>query len=168
MHSSTHSSYLFIEKHHSISNSVTVYDPHHGIQIRQISSLVCYKVNTLIFKRSSYRSLVCPNLLQRFALVSPASPPSSTYSPYCIISLFDGSGSFSDVIANAVGTWPHPILAAEMDAGTRSVVSKVKGWSVEGCGSGPGGKITHIPSTLSTFGHRAKLPPVATIHLLIA
>ena len=132
MHSSTHSSYLFIEKHHSVSNSVTVYDPHQGIQIPQISSLVFYKVNTLIFKRSSYRSLVCPNLLQRFALVSPTSPPSSTYSPYCIISLFDGSGSFSDVIANAVGTWAHAILAAEMDAGPRSVVSKVKGWSVEG------------------------------------
>ena len=46
--------------------------------------------------------------------------------------LFDGSGSFTDVIAKAVGNWPHAILAAEMDAGTRSVVSKVKGWSVEG------------------------------------
>ena len=36
------------------------------------------------------------------------------------------------MIAKAVGKWPIAILAAEMDAGTRSVVSKVKGWSVEG------------------------------------
>ena len=48
------------------------------------------------------------------------------------MSLFDGSGSFSDVISTAVGEWPHAILAAEMDASTRAVVSKVKGWQVEG------------------------------------
>jgi len=35
-------------------------------------------------------------------------------------------------IATAVGEWPHAILAAEMDASTRTVVSKVKGWQVEG------------------------------------
>ena len=132
MNSSTHSTYLFIEKFHPVSNSVTVFDPFHGTQLRQINSLICYKVATLIFKRNSVKSLVCSSLLQNFANTFPASPPTTAYSPFCVISLFDGSGSFTDVIAKAVGNWPHAILAAEMDAGTRSVVSKVKGWSVEG------------------------------------
>ena len=103
MNSSTHSTYLFIEKFHSASNSVTVFDPSHGTQLRQMSSLVCYKATTLVFKRSSTKSLICPTLLQHFANTFPASPPATAYSPYCVISLFDGSGSFTDVIAKAVG-----------------------------------------------------------------
>ena len=132
MNSSTHSTFLFIERFHPVSNSVTVFDPFHGTQLRQINSLICYKIATLVFKRNSVKSLVCSSLLQNFANTFPASPPTTAYSPFCVISLFDGSGSFTDVIAKAVGSWPHAILAAEMDAGTRSVVSKVKGWSVEG------------------------------------
>ena len=130
--SSSDSLYLFLEQHHPDSNTVTVYDPSAGTQIKQISSLTCFKPTVLIFKRGSQQSLICPHLLRRFAAASPSLPPAASLSPYCIISLFDGSGSFTDVIAKAVGKWPIAILAAEMDAGTRSVVSKVKGWSVEG------------------------------------
>ena len=129
---STDSHYLFLEQYHPDSQTVTVYDPSSGTQIKQVASLTCYKPTALIFKRGSQQALLCPHLLRRFALVSPALPPSASLSPYCIISLFDGSGSFTDVIAKAIGKWPVAILAAEMDAGTRSVVSKVKGWSVEG------------------------------------
>ena len=128
----TDSYYLLIEKFHPSSNTVTVYDPVLGSHIKQVTSLVRYKPLLFIFKRGSQLSLICPNLLQRFALTSPSLPLTSSSSKFCIISLFDGSGSFTNVIADAIGHWPCAILAAEMDAGTRSVVSKVKGWSVEG------------------------------------
>ena len=128
----TDSYYLLIEKYHPNSNTVTVYDPILGSHIKQVTSLVLYKPLLLIFKRGSQPSLICPKLLQRFALTSPSLSIPSTSSKFCIISLFDGSGSFTNVISDAVGHWPCAILAAEMDAGTRAVVSKVKGWSVEG------------------------------------
>ena len=44
----------------------------------------------------------------------------------------NGSGSFVDVISQALEAWPHAILAAENDPGTRSVVAKVKGWPLDG------------------------------------
>ena len=128
----TDSYYLLIEKFHPSSNTVTVYDPVLGSHIKQVTSLVRYKPSLFIFKRGNQLSLICPKLLQRFALTSPSPSLTSASSKFCIISLFDGSGSFTNVISEAIGHWPCAILAAEMDAGTRSVVSKVKGWPVEG------------------------------------
>lgn len=128
----TDSYYLLIEKFHPNSNTVTVYDPVHGSHLKQVTSLVRYKPLLFIFRRGSQPSLICPNLLKRFALTSPSLSLTPSLSKFCIISLFDGSGSFTNVISDAIGHWPCAILAAEMDAGTRSVVSKVKGWPVEG------------------------------------
>ena len=122
-----------IEKYHPDSCSVTIYDPHKGIYILPLSSLLSHNVLALAFKRSFQKSLSCPKLIQQFCTLSIKPPISSNPSPFSIISLFDGSGSFTDVIANALDQWPHAILAAEMDADTRSVVSKVKGWPAEGC-----------------------------------
>ena len=36
------------------------------------------------------------------------------------------------MLSPKLGAWPNAILAAENDAGTRSVVSKVKGWPIDG------------------------------------
>ena len=69
----TDSYYLLIEKYHPNSNTVTVYDPILGSHIKQVTSLVLYKPLLLIFKRGSQPSLICPKLLQRFALTSPSS-----------------------------------------------------------------------------------------------
>ena len=78
------------------------------------------------------KTLICSKLFQQFCGLSIKPPISSNPFPFSIISLFDGSGSFTDVIANALNQWQHAILAAEMDAGTRSVVSRVKGWPAQG------------------------------------
>ena len=40
--------------------------------------------------------------------------------------------ALSDVISQALEAWPHAILAAENDPGTRSIVAKVKGWPLDG------------------------------------
>ena len=77
-------------------------------------------VTGIIFKRSSQKQLICPQLLQRFTALALPKHISKDRSPFSIISLFDGSGSFTDVIAKALGAWPNAILAAENDAGTRS------------------------------------------------
>ena len=123
---------ITIEKYHPDSCTVTIYDPHKGIYILPLASLLSYNIIALVFKRSSQKTLICPKLIQQFWALSIKPPISSTPSPFCIISLFDGSGSFTDVIANALNQWPHAILAAEMDADTRSVVSRVKGWPAQG------------------------------------
>ena len=123
---------LTIQKYHPDSCSVTIYDPRKGIYILPLASLICYNILALVFKRPSQKSLICPKLIQQFCTLSIKPPISSNPSPFSIISLFDGSGSLTHVIANALDQWPHAILAAEMDADTRSVVSKVKGWPAEG------------------------------------
>ena len=71
-------------------------------------------------------------MLQRFAALPIPKGIDTTHSKFSIISLFDGSGSFVDVISQALDAWPHAILAAENDPGTRSIVAKVKGWPLDG------------------------------------
>ena len=119
------SSPLTIEKYDPDSCSVTIYDPLKGIYSFPLSTLVSYNIISL-------KALICPKLIQQFCVLSIKPPISSNPSSFSIISLFDGSGSFTDVIANALNQWPHAILAAEMDADTRSVVSRVKGWPAQG------------------------------------
>ena len=124
--------HLLIEGFQADTSSVKVYDPSlgsHMVPPRDISQLF---VTGLIFKRSSQTQLICPKLLQRFTALALPKQAVARRSPFSIISLFDGSGSFTDVIAKALEAWPHAILAAENDAGTRSVVSKVKGWPMDG------------------------------------
>ena len=113
-------------------SSVKVYDPSLGSHIVPLRDLSHLFVTGLIFKRSSQTQLICPKLLQRFTALALPKQVVARRSPFSIISLFDGSGSFTDVIAKALEAWPHAILAAENDAGTRSVVSKVKGWPMDG------------------------------------
>ena len=127
-----HLSPLTVEKYDSESCSVTIYDPHKGIYTLPLSNLVSYNIISLIFKRTSQKTLICPKLIQQFCALSIRPPISCSSSSFSIISLFDGSGSFTDVIANALQQWPYAILAAEMDADTRSVVSRVKGWPAQG------------------------------------
>ena len=126
------SPHLLAEEFHSDSSSVTIYCPINGLHIVPISVLFPYYVSAVLFKRHSQSHLVSPFLLRKFASFSIPKPIPNSATPFAIISLFDGSGSFSDVISKAVGEWPHAIIAAEMDASTRAVVSKVKGWQVEG------------------------------------
>lgn len=97
-----------------------------------LSAFLPYQVRGIQFKRSSKTHLICPKLLQRFTFLPLAQQISPTSSKFSIISLFDGSGSFTDVISQALESWPHAVLAAENDTGTRSVVAKVKGWPVDG------------------------------------
>ena len=123
---------LTIEKYDPDSCSVTVYDPYKGLYTMPLSNLVSYNIISLILKRTSQKTLICPKLIQQFCALSIKPPTPSSPSSFSIISLFDGSGSFTDVIANALQQWPHAILAAEMDADTRSVVSRVKGWPAHG------------------------------------
>ena len=89
-----------------------------------------YQVTGVHFKRSSTAQLICPKLLQRFAALPIPKGINTTHSKFSIISLFDGSGSFVDVISQALDAWPHAILAAENDPGTRSIVAKVKGMAI--------------------------------------
>ena len=117
---------LAIEKYDPESCSVTIYDPYKGLYTMPLSNLVSYNIISLILKRTSQKALICPKLIQQFCALSIKPPIPSSPSSFSIISLFDGSGSFTDVIANALQQWPHAILAAEMDADTRSVVSRVK------------------------------------------
>ena len=124
--------HLVIEQFHPESQSVTVYDPRKGIFTLPIDNILSLEITALIFKRASSKCLICPQLLKDFCTLSLKNPIPTQSSPFSIISLFDGSGSFTDVIASTLKQWPHAILAAEMDADTRSVVSKVKGWPVEG------------------------------------
>ena len=124
--------HLLIEEFQPELSTVTVYDPFLGQHILPLRDLQHLSVTGIILKRSSQKQLICPKLLQRFtALALPKHIPAHR-SPFSIISLFDGSGSFTDVIAKALDAWPHAILAAENDAGTRAVVSKVKGWPIDG------------------------------------
>ena len=124
--------HLLIEEFQPDLSTVKVYDPLLGQHIVPLRDLLHLSVTGIIFKRSSQKQLVCPKLLQSFtALALPKHIPAHR-SPFSIISLFDGSGSFTDVIAKALEAWPHAILAAENDAGTRAVVSKVKGWPIDG------------------------------------
>ena len=124
--------HLLIEAFQPEFSTVTVYDPEMGQHIIPLRDLQHLYVTGLIFKRSSQKQLICPQLLQRFTALALPKHISKDRSPFSIISLFDGSGSFTDVIAKALGAWPNAILAAENDAGTRSVVSKVKGWPIDG------------------------------------
>ena len=124
--------HLVIEQFHPESQSVTVYDPKKGIFTLPTDNILSLEITALIFKRASSKYLICPQLLKDFCTLSLKNPIPTQSSPFSIISLFDGSGSFTDVIASTLKQWPHAILAAEMDADTRSVVSKVKGWPVEG------------------------------------
>ena len=124
--------HLVIEQFHPESQSVTVYDPKKGIFTLPTDNILSLEITALIFKRASSKHLICPQLLKDFCTLSLKNPIPTQSSPFSIISLFDGSGSFTDVIASTLKQWPHAILAAEMDADTRSVVSKVKGWPVEG------------------------------------
>ena len=130
---SSESPRLVIEQFHPESQSVTVYDPVKGVYTRPVDTLQSFEISALIFKRASSKNLISPHLLKDFCSLSiQKSPIPSQTSHFSVISLFDGSGSFTDVLSNALNQWPHAILAAEMDADTRSVVSKVKGWPVEG------------------------------------
>ena len=124
--------HLLIESFQPELSTVTVYDPELGQHILPLRDLQHLSVTGIIFKRSSQKQLICPQLLQRFTALALPKHISKDRSPFSIISLFDGSGSFTDVIAKALGAWPNAILAAENDAGTRSVVSKVKGWPIDG------------------------------------
>ena len=126
------SPHLLAEEFHPDSSSVSIYCPIKGLHIVPTSILFPYHISAVLFKRSSQSHLVSPLLLRKFASFSIPKPIPNSATPFAIISLFDGSGSFSDVISTAVGEWPHAIIAAEMDASTRAVVSKVKGWQVEG------------------------------------
>ena len=129
---SSESQHLVIEQFHAKSHSVTVYDPKKGVYTLPVDNIQSFEITALIFKRASSKNLICPQLLKDFCSLSIKASVSSHTSPFSVISLFDGSGSFTDVLSNALHQWPHAILAAEMDADTRSVVSKVKGWPVEG------------------------------------
>ena len=124
--------HLVIEEFQPELSSVKVYDPFLGSHIVPLRDLSHLSVTGLVFKRSSQTHLICPKLLQRFTALALPKQIASHRSPFSIISLFDGSGSFTDVIAKALDAWPHAILAAENDAGTRAVVSKVKGWPMDG------------------------------------
>ena len=124
--------HLVVEKYHPDSCSATIYDPEKGIYILPVDTLLTYNITAIIFKRSTPKALICPKLLKQFCALSVKPSISANNSPFSIISLFDGSGICTDVISNALNQWPQVILAAEMDADTRSVVSKVKGWPVEG------------------------------------
>ena len=124
--------HLLIEESQPDLSSVKVYDPCLGSHIVPLRDLSHLSVTGLIFKRSSQTQLICPKLLQRFTALALPKQIVAHRSPFSIISLFHGSGSFTDVIAKALEAWPHAILAAENDAGTRSVVSKVKGWPMDG------------------------------------
>ena len=124
--------HLLIEAFQPELSTVTVYDPELGQHILPLRDLQHLSVTGIIFKRSSQKQLICPQLLQRFTALALPKHISKDRSPFSIISLFDGSGSCTDVIAKALGAWPNAILAAENDAGTRSVVSKVKGWPIDG------------------------------------
>ncbi len=114
--------HLLIEEFKPDLSSVKVYDPFLGLRIVPLRDL----------SHLSVTGLICPKLLQRFTALALPKQISAHRSPFSIISLFDGSGSFTDVIAKALEAWPHAILAAENDAGTRAVVSKVKGWPMDG------------------------------------
>ena len=124
--------HLVIEEFQPDLSSVKVYDPFLGSHIVPLRDLSHLSVTGLVFKRSSQTHLICPKLLQRFTALALPKQIAIHRSPFSIISLFDGSGSFTDVIAKALEAWPHAILAAENDAGTRAVVSKVKGWPMDG------------------------------------
>ena len=124
---------LIIEFYHEDQLCVTVYDPTAGVRSVPLSDLLSYQViGVHFFKRSSTAQLICPKLLQRFAALPIPKGINTTQSKFSIISLFDGSGSFVDVISQALDAWPHAILAAENDPGTRSIVAKVKGWPLDG------------------------------------
>ena len=123
---------LIIEFYHEDQLCVTVYDPTAGVRSVPLSDLLSYQVIGIHFKRSSTAQLICPKLLQRFAALPIPKGINTTHSKFSIISLFDGSGSFVDVISQALEAWPHAILAAENDPGTRSIVAKVKGWPLDG------------------------------------
>ena len=123
---------LIIESYHEDHLCVTVYDPTAGVRSVPLSDLLNYQVIGVHFKRSSTVQLICPKLLQRFAALPIPKAINTSHSKFSIISLFDGSGSFVDVISQALEAWPHAILAAENDPGTRSIVAKVKGWPLDG------------------------------------
>ena len=123
---------LIIELYHEDQLCVTVYDPTAGVRSVPLSDLLSYQVIGVHFKRSSTAQLICPKLLQRFAALPIPKGINTSHSKFSIISLFDGSGSFVDVISQALEAWPHAILAAENDPGTRSIVAKVKGWPLDG------------------------------------
>lgn len=124
---------IVVEQYHSDLESVTIYDPTAGVHIVPLSHLLLYHVCAIYFKRGTKSTLICPKLIQRFAsLPLPQTIIAQNAAKFSIISLFDGSGSFTDVIAKALGQWPHAILAVENDPGTRAVVSKVKGWPLDG------------------------------------
>ena len=123
---------LVIEAYHEDLVCVTVYDPTAGVRSVPLSDLLSYHVVGVHFKRSSTAQLICPRLLQRFAALPIPKTINVSHSKFSIISLFDGSGSFVDVISQALEAWPHVILAAENDPGTRSIVAKVKGWPLDG------------------------------------
>lgn len=123
---------LLVEQYHSDLESVTIDDPTAGVHIVPLSHLLLYHVCAIHFKRGSKSMLICPKLIQRFASLPLPQTVTLNAAKFSIISLFDGSGSFTDVIAKALNQWPHAILAAENDPGTRAVVSKVKGWPLDG------------------------------------
>ena len=100
------SPHLLAEEFHSDSSSVTIYCPIKGLHIIPISTLFPYHISAVLFKRSSQSHLVSPLLLRKFASFSIPKPIPNSATPFAIISLFDGSGSFSDVISTAVGEWP--------------------------------------------------------------
>ena len=123
---------ILVEQHHTDLESVTIYDPTSGVHIVPSSHLLAYQVHAVCFKRGSRTPLICPKLVQRSAALPLPRAIHPKASKFSIISLFDGSGSFTDVIAKALNQWPHAILAAENDPGTRCVVAKVKGWPLDG------------------------------------
>ena len=122
---------LLVEQYHSDLESVTIYDPTAGVHIVPLSHLLLYHVCAIHFKRGSKSTLICPKLIQRFASLPLPQAVTLNAAKFSIISLFDGSGSFTDVIAKALNQWPHAILAAE-NPDTRAVASKVKGWPLDG------------------------------------
>ena len=123
---------LVIEAYHEDLLCVTVYDPTAGVRSVPLSDLLSYHIVGVHFKRSSTAQLICPRLLQRFAALPIPKTINVSHSKFSVILLFDGSGSFVDVISQALEAWPHVILAAENDPGTRSIVAKVKGWPLDG------------------------------------
>ena len=100
---------LTIESYHEDQLCVTVYDPTAGVRSVPLSDLLSYQVVGVHFKRSSTVQLICPKLLQRFAALPIPKAINTSHSKFSIISLFDGSGSFVDVISQALEAkllWP--------------------------------------------------------------
>lgn len=91
---------LLIEAYHPDQLCVTVYNPTGGVRSVPLSDVLSYQVVGIYFKRSSKPQLVCSELLQRFSALALPKPPKIATSNFSMISLFDGSGSFTDVISH--------------------------------------------------------------------